>query len=142
VRGYLKAGQLDGATRLLGRAWDIDGIVVHGAKRGRAIGVPTANVDPIGDLPIPGGIYAVRLQTGGGEAMAAVASLGTNPTFVDSGKLVLEVHVLDWDGDLYDRKVRVSFVSRLRDELRFESVDALIAQIHDDIAVARRILAR
>lgn len=141
VRGYLKAGQIEGANRLLGRAWDIDGVVVHGAKRGRTIGVPTANVEPFGDLPIPGGIYAVRLQTIGGEPMAAVASLGTNPTFVEAGKLVLEVHVLDWDGDLYDRSVRVSFVSWLRDELRFESVDALIAQIREDIVVARRVLA-
>jgi riboflavin kinase/FMN adenylyltransferase len=71
-----------------------------------------------------------------------VASLGTNPTFVDAGHLVLEVHVLDWAGDLYDRRVRTTFVTRLRDELKFDSVDALVAQIRRDIEQARAALAR
>ena len=74
--------------------------------------------------------------------MPAVASLGTNPTFVDDGRLVLEVHVLDWDGDLYDRRVRTTFVARLRDEQKFASVEALVDQIRRDIAGARAALAR
>jgi riboflavin kinase/FMN adenylyltransferase len=139
IRAYLRAGDLAGAERLLGRRWDIDGTVVHGAKRGRAIGVPTANIAPESDLSIAPGIYAVTLGVGG-AVLPAVASLGTNPTFVDGGGLVLEVHVLDWDGDLYDRRVRTTFVSRLRDELRFESVDALISQIMTDIERARSVL--
>ena len=141
IRGYLKAGDLAGAERLLGRRWDVDGVVVHGAKRGRAIGVPTANISPLSDLPVAPGIYAVTLSVEGGPALPAVASLGTNPTFVEGGRLVLEVHVLDWDGDLYDRRVRTTFVAALRPEQKFDSVDALIAQIRRDIVDARRLLA-
>ncbi|MFN0247794.1 MAG: bifunctional riboflavin kinase/FAD synthetase [Kofleriaceae bacterium] len=144
IRRYLEAGDLAAAERLLGRRWDIDGIVVHGAKRGRAIGIPTANIAPTSDLVVAPGIYAVTLGVVDGpptlQAMPAVASLGTNPTFVDQGGLVLEVHVLDWDGDLYDRKVRTTFVARLRDEARYDGVDALLAQIRRDIDDARMIL--
>lgn len=136
VRAHLAAGELAAAERLLGRRWDVDGVVVHGAKRGRAIGIPTANIQPDIPLPIRGGIYAVTLAVDGAE-LPAVASLGTNPTFVDGGALVLEVHVLDWSGDIYDRRVRTTFVARLRDELKFDGVDALLAQIRADIAAAR-----
>jgi riboflavin kinase/FMN adenylyltransferase len=73
--------------------------------------------------------------------MPAVASLGTNPTFVEDGDLVLEVHVLDWTGDLYDHRVRTTFIARLRDEQKFDSVDALVAQIRRDIDAARTALA-
>ena len=141
IRGYLRAGDLVRVEHMLGRRWDVDGIVTHGAKRGRTIGIPTANVAPDIDFAIAPGIYAVTLSVDGGPAMPAVASLGTNPTFVEQGKLVLEVHVLDWSGDIYDRRVRTTFVARLRDELKFSSVDALIAQIHQDIADARPLLA-
>ncbi len=142
IRGHLRAGDLVAAERLLGRRWDIDGTVVHGAKRGRAIGVPTANITPESDLVVAPGIYAVTLTAFGGQPMPAVASLGTNPTFVDRGALVLEVHVLDFDGDLYDRRVRTTFVAHLRDERKFESTDALIAQIRRDIDDARAKLPR
>jgi riboflavin kinase/FMN adenylyltransferase len=142
VRSHLRAGDLGRAERMLGRPWDIDGVVVHGAERGRAIGVPTANIDPEVELAIAPGIYAVTLSVEGGPAMPAVASLGTNPTFVEAGRLVLEVHVLDWDGEIYDRRVRTTFVARLRDELKFDSVAALVAQIQRDIASARAALAR
>jgi riboflavin kinase/FMN adenylyltransferase len=137
VRGYLRAGEFARAERMLGRPWDVDGVVVHGAERGRAIGVPTANIAPDVELVLAPGIYAVTLAVEGGPAMAAVASLGTNPTFVDAGRLVLEVHVLDWSGALYDRRVRTTFVARLRDEQKFDSVEALVAQIQRDIAEAR-----
>jgi len=142
VRAHLHAGDLARAQRMLGRPWDIDGLVVHGAGRGRAIGVPTANITPDVALAIAPGIYAVTLSVDGGPAMPAVASLGTNPTFVDGGGLVLEVHVLDWSGDLYDRRVRTTFIARLRDELKFDSVPALVAQIQRDIEQARMALAR
>jgi len=141
IRGFLRAGDLAAAEKLLGRRWDVDGVVMHGAKRGRAIGVPTANIAPTSELPIAPGIYAVTLAPFGEPALPAVASLGTNPTFVDEGQLVLEVHVLDWDGDLYDRRVRTTFVSRLRDELKFDSVEPLIAQIRRDIEQARHLLS-
>jgi riboflavin kinase/FMN adenylyltransferase len=141
IRGHLRLGDLARAARMLGRPWDVDGVVVHGAERGRAIGVPTANIEPEVELAIAPGIYAVTLRVEGGPAMPAVASLGTNPTFVDAGRLVLEVHVLDWNGDLYGRRVRTTFVARLRDERRFDSVEALLAQIRRDIADARAALA-
>jgi riboflavin kinase/FMN adenylyltransferase len=140
VRAHLRAGELAAAERLLGRRWDVDGVVIHGAKRGRAIGVPTANITPDSDLPLRPGIYAVTLAVGAGPAMPAVASLGTNPTFVDGGALVLEVHVLDFDGDLYDQRTRTTFVARLRDEAKFDTVDALIVQIRRDISAARDAL--
>ena len=141
IRKHLRAGDLAAAERLLGRRWDIDGTVVRGAQRGRAIGIPTANIQPASDLAIAPGIYAVTLAIDRGTPLPAVASLGTNPTFVDGTQLVLEVHVLDWSGDIYNRKVRVTFVARLRDEEKFDSVDALLAQIHRDIALARSHLA-
>jgi riboflavin kinase/FMN adenylyltransferase len=141
VRAHLRAGDVAGAARLLGRRWDVDGVVVHGAKRGRAIGVPTANITTAIALPLRAGIYAVTLGVENGPPLPAVASLGTNPTFIDGGGLVLEVHVLDFDGDLYDRRVRTAFASHLRDEAKFESVPALIAQIRADIEAARLVLA-
>lgn len=137
IRAHLLAGDVPAANRLLGRRWDVDGLVVHGAKRGRAIGIPTANIAPRSDLAIAPGIYACTL-----DGMPAVASLGTNPTFVEQGGLVLEVHVLDWDGDIYDRVVRIAFAAKLRDEARYDSIDALLAQIRIDIEHARVTLRR
>jgi riboflavin kinase/FMN adenylyltransferase len=102
--------------------------------------VPTANIKTDTELLARAGIYAVRLQVEDGPALPAVASLGTNPTFVENGGLVLEVHVLDFDGDLYGKRCRTTFVSRLRDEAKFASIEALIAQIQQDIDAARRIL--
>ncbi len=142
IRALLGDGKLAEANRLLGRAWDIDGTVVHGAKRGRAIGIPTANIAPASDLLITPGIYACTLTPERGAPLAAVASLGRNPTFVEQGGLVLEVHVLDWEGDLYDQRVRTTFVGRLRDEAKFASVDALLVQIRRDIDDARVMLAQ
>jgi riboflavin kinase / FMN adenylyltransferase len=145
VRQALRSGEVEIAARLLDRRWDVDGIVVHGAKRGRTIGVPTANIAPDSELLIAPGIYAVTLGVVNSSStpatisrhLPAVASLGRNPTFVDDGSYVLEVHVLDWDGDLYDQRVRTTFVARLRDERKFDSIDALIEQIRKDIADAR-----
>lgn len=139
IRQHLRAGELAAAERLLGRRWDVDGVVVHGAKRGRQIGVPTANIKPDSDLPLRAGIYAVTLAVEGQPPMPAVASLGTNPTFVEGGGLILEVHVLDFDGDLYDRHTRTAFVKHLRDEAKFDSIEALVEQIRADIDAARRL---
>jgi riboflavin kinase/FMN adenylyltransferase len=141
IRQHLRAGELAAAERLLGRRWDVDGTVVHGAKRGRAIGVPTANIKPESDLPLRPGIYAVTLSVDGGTQLPAVASLGTNPTFTEhGGSLVLEVHVLDFDEDIYGKRTRTTFVQHLRDEAKFESIDALVEQIKRDIDAARRVL--
>jgi riboflavin kinase/FMN adenylyltransferase len=141
IREHLRAGELAAAERLLGRRWDVDGTVVHGAKRGRAIGVPTANIKPESDLPLRPGIYAVTLSVEGGTHRPAVASLGTNPTFIEhGGGLVLEVHVLDFDEDIYGKRTRTTFVQHLRDEAKFDSIEALVEQIRADIDAARRVL--
>jgi riboflavin kinase / FMN adenylyltransferase len=141
VRTHLAAGELPAATRLLGRRWDIDGVVARGAQRGRELGIPTANLALDIEPAVRPGIYAVTFATEPYDRpLPAVASLGTNPTFVECGALVLEVHVLDWSGDVYGQRARVTFVARLRDEAKFESVDALVAQIHADIADARQAL--
>jgi riboflavin kinase/FMN adenylyltransferase len=139
VRELLHEGNVAGARLLLGRDFDVDGTVVRGAGRGRTIGIPTANVQVCSEvLPRPG-VYAARvlLHGDGGVWLPAILNLGQNPTFVVDGAISLEVHVLDWDGDLYDRTVRVAFVERLRDERRFAGPGELVAQIHADIAQAR-----
>jgi riboflavin kinase / FMN adenylyltransferase len=149
VRGFVGEGNMAGARLLLGRDFDVSGRVVRGAGRGRGLGIPTANIAPDGQLLPASGIYAVWLELlpdGAGSPidrarMPGAASLGTNPTFDGAGELTLEVHVLDFDGDLYDRRVRVGFVERLRGERRFPGVAELVDQIHRDIADTRRILA-
>lgn len=145
IRQALRRGEVRVAARWLGRPFDVDGVVVHGHKRGRQLGFPTANVAPELPLLVGSGIYACRLRAEGAEgelgpALPAVASLGTNPTFGSDDARTLEVYVLDFAGDLYDRKVRVELVHKLRDEARFDSVDALVAQIARDVDDARRAL--
>ena len=146
IRAALRAGDVATANRLLGRCYDVDGVVIHGAKRGREIGVPTANIRPTTPMLLMPGIYAVRLAVKlptSGERnwhwLPAVASLGTNPTFVDNGGLSFEVHVLDWAGDLYDRDVRVEIVARLRGEEKYAGIEPLLAQIRIDVTQARAI---
>jgi riboflavin kinase/FMN adenylyltransferase len=140
VREFVLEGNVAGARMLLGRPFDVDGRVVRGAGRGRTIGVPTANVAVDGEiLPRPG-VYAGlvgRLGDTSGAVHHAAINLGTNPTFVSGGALSLEAHLLDFTGDIYDERVRVAFVARLRDEQRFPSIDALIAQIQRDIQSVR-----
>lgn len=141
VRNALIAGDLPRAQALLGRPYDVDGTVVRGAGRGREFGIPTANVDT-GDLLLPRpGIYATYVQVLGESARyMAATSLGTNPTFVEGGALTLEAHLLDFDGDLYDNTLRVSFLEWLRPEERYDDIDALLRQIHNDIQDTRDIL--
>jgi riboflavin kinase/FMN adenylyltransferase len=118
---------------------------VHGAKRGRELGIPTANVRTEGDLLVGTGVYAVRLAALGGDGattfLDGVASVGTNPTFGDGNAMTFEVHVLDWSGDLYDQRVRVQLIARLREERKYPSADAMMEQIRDDIRQGRELLA-
>ena len=123
--------------------------MVRGAGRGRGIGVPTANVKPEGELLPKPGIYAGRavILAEGNRASTSSAhvcalSIGTNPTFKGDGALTIEGHLLDFDGDLYGRRLRLEIVYRLRDEQRFESTEALVEQIHADFAETRRVMAR
>ncbi len=143
IRRALIEGELDLAHQLLGRRYDVDGPVVRGAGRGRELGIPTANVNPQGVLLPRPGIYATWVQVlGESTKYMAATSLGTNPTFVDGGALTLEPHLLDFDSDLYDQQVRVSFVEWLRPEERYDDVGALLAQIKTDIQRTRETLAK
>lgn len=142
IRQMLGLGQAEEAARLLGRLFELRGAVVHGDHRGRTIGVPTANVVPPVDQFIPAdGVYACRVFLPDEQhSRPAVTNVGVRPTF-DTRRRTVEAHLLDWSGDLYDRTIRVQFVQRLRGEQRFGSVEALLAQIHADIAAARAMLA-
>jgi len=139
IRNALIAGDVESAARLLGRAYGVRGTVVHGAKRGRALGFPTINlaVPPQRLLPRDG-IYAMTVRVRD-EEVAAAASLGVRPTF-GRGDRTLEAYLLDWNGDVYGDKIEAAFVKRLRDELRFASAAELSAQIARDVAETRRAL--
>jgi riboflavin kinase/FMN adenylyltransferase len=139
VREALNRGDLDRATRLLGRPYRMAGRVRLGKRLGRQLGYPTANLALHRKVVPLWGIFAVRATGAGLVAHPAVASLGTRPT-VDGTDPLLEVHLFDWDGDLYGRYLDVDFVARLRDEQKFASLDALVAQMHRDAAAARSML--
>jgi len=132
VRLALADGKLDEAAILLGRPYSISGKVVHGAKRGRQLGFPTANVHMRHERPALTGVYAVKL-----DGLNAVANLGVRPTIAGVPKLSLEVHVLDFNNDLYGKHVHVEFFHKIRDEMKFDGLDALKAQIAIDVEVAR-----
>jgi riboflavin kinase/FMN adenylyltransferase len=138
VRTAVARGDADAAARLLGRPHAVWGRVEGGARRGREIGFPTANLRPSGGLLPADGVYAVRAATGG-TVHAGVANVGFRPTF-EEHRRTLEVHLFDFDRDLYRQRMRVDFVARLRDEVRFSSVDALVRQINRDVDQARRAL--
>jgi riboflavin kinase/FMN adenylyltransferase len=140
IRNFISNGDLSRARLLLGRNFDVDGKVVRGAGRGRALGVPTANVSAVSKLLPPEGVYAVFVRVAGGAPLLGAASLGTNPTFGEN-PLSLEVHLLDFDGDLYGKPLRIEFVEHLRGQERFESERNLIEQMKRDIASARQVLA-
>jgi riboflavin kinase/FMN adenylyltransferase len=132
VRSALATGNLQEAALLLGRPYSVSGKVVHGAKRGRQLGFPTANVHMRHERPALTGVYAVKL-----DGLNAVANLGVRPTITGVSKLSLEVHVLDFNEDLYGKHVHVEFLHKIRDEMKFESLEALKAQIAADVVVAR-----
>jgi riboflavin kinase/FMN adenylyltransferase len=140
VRDELARGRVGAAAALLGRPHFVDGRVVRGDGRGRAIGVPTANLAPDNEmLPAPG-VYAGYCRLGGGESWPAVVNLGRRPTF-GGGDLALEAHLIGFAGDLYGARVRLSFVAHLRDEERFPGPEALVARIREDVARARVLLS-
>lgn len=139
IRDALVAGDCATATRLLSRPFAIEGPVIDGDKRGRTIGFPTANME-LGPYLRPAyGIYAVRVRFPDGSVKAGAASLGIRPMF-DPPKELLETYILDYTGDLYGQTLEVSLIERLRGEEKFDGLDALVAQMNDDIARARQIL--
>jgi riboflavin kinase / FMN adenylyltransferase len=141
IRSLLADGDVAAASAMLGRPHEVVGTVVRGDGRGRTIGIPTANVAVDEGTAMPGrGVYAVTADVAG-ERHPGVANLGVRPTFGGEDP-TLEVHVFDFDGDVYGAPIRVGFVDRIRDERRFDSVDDLVAQIHADMATGRRLLTR
>lgn len=143
VRQALAGGELEHAARLLGRPYSISGRVVHGDKLGRAIGFPTANVQLRHNRPPLMGIYAVELCGLNGAPLQGVASLGRRPTVKGADAVpVLEVHLFDFDADIYGRRVRVDFLHKLRDEEKYPDLDSLVAQIRRDVEDARQFLAK
>jgi riboflavin kinase/FMN adenylyltransferase len=140
IRGALKAGDFAGAARLLGRPYAIGGHVVRGAQLGRTLGFPTANLRFGGKVPALSGIFATVVHGVGPQPWPSVSSFGTRPT-VHGREPLLEAHLFDFDGDLYGRRIEVEFVARLRDEVKFDGLPELVAQMHLDAAMAREALA-
>ena len=140
VRRLVAEGRADEAGALLGHAYYVDGTIVEGRRRGRAIGFPTANLVTGNDLLPPHGVYATTM-TVDGIVRAGLTNIGVRPTFGE-GEVVVETHLLEYSGDLYGRQVRLAFVQRLRDERRFEDVAALRAQIEADVRLAERLFSR
>ena len=141
IRGLVSVGEVGAAARFLGAAFQMRGTVAHGDKRGRTLGFPTANLVPDSALVVPDhGIYACRAQVGDVHRIAAV-NVGVRPTFQTGRGLLVEAYLLDFDGDLYDQELRLEFLQRLRGEKRFDSVDALVEQMHRDVEATRRTVA-
>jgi riboflavin kinase/FMN adenylyltransferase len=141
VRGLVSAGEVDVAQRFLGAPFQMRGEVAHGDKRGRTLGFPTANLVPDPRLVVPGhGVYAARAAVGDREWVAAV-NVGVRPTFHTGRGLLVEAFLLDFDGDLYGRELRLCFLQRLRGEQRFDGAEALVAQMHRDVQQTRAIAA-
>jgi riboflavin kinase/FMN adenylyltransferase len=142
IRGLVAGGAVEYASELLGRSLFIDGEVVHGDKRGRELGFPTANLVPDRNLVLPAhGVYAceVVIDVGSDQpehALAAV-NVGVRPQFETGRGELIEAYLLDWDGDLYGRSVRLGFLRRLRGERRFPTVEALIDQMEVDVEATR-----
>jgi riboflavin kinase / FMN adenylyltransferase len=135
IRGLVAAGEVSEAAEFLGGPFLFEGEVVHGDKRGRELGFPTANIVPDDRLAVPGhGVYAAWAH-----GKPAAVNVGVRPTFVTGRGLLIEAFLLDFDGDLYGETLRVAFLERLRGEKRFESVDDLVAQMERDVEQAREV---
>ncbi len=145
IRGLVVAGDLEQANRFLGSPFQLRGIVQHGDERGRELGFPTANLVPENALVYPSnGVYACRAaveENGEWRWWPAATNVGVRPTFVTGRGVLVEAYLLDYDGDLYDRELRLAFLARLRGERRFDAVDALVEQMHRDVSDTRSIAA-
>ena len=138
IRNALAAGKIDDATAMLGYPWFVTGEVVHGEKRGRDLGFPTANIRVDPACRLRHGIYAVRVRLDG-RLYDGVASFGRRPTF-DNGPVLLETMLFDFEGDLYGKTLDIAFIAWIREELKFDSIDALIVQMKQDSQLSRDAL--
>lgn len=140
IRDALGEGDLDRAARMLGRPYTMTGRVKYGRQLGRTMGFPTANVDPGRRNCAVTGVFAVQVHGIAREPLPAVANVGVRPTVHGSGQVILEAHLFDFNQDIYGELITVEFVARIRDEMKFENLDALVKQIGKDCEEARRIL--
>ncbi len=138
IREAILRGDVRFAAALLGRPYNISGRVVYGRQRGQTLGFPTANVEAVKELLPPRGVYAVQCLLGG-RKYDGVLNVGLNPTF-SGEKLTVEVHIMDFDKNIYGEFLDVLFVERLRDEIRFDGPEQLVAQIRKDVMEARSLL--
>jgi riboflavin kinase/FMN adenylyltransferase len=138
IRQHVLAGRLDRAAAMLGRPFSVLGTVEHGDHRGHELGFPTANVNPHNEVLPPDGVYAARTRLGD-QRLRGIVNIGVRPTFGRSER-TLEIHLFDFDRDIYGQPIEVEFAKKLRDERRFDSADALKQQIAKDIAAARQLL--
>ncbi|MBF6647101.1 bifunctional riboflavin kinase/FAD synthetase [Methylobacter sp. BlB1] len=141
IRDALGAGDLVKAERLLGRCYSVCGRVAHGDKRGRTIGYPTANIRMFRKNTPVVGVYAVTMTGIDGQEFEGVANVGTRPTVDGGSKVILETHLFDFNKEIYGRYVEVHFKRKIRDEMRFRSLDELKAQIVKDVANTKKIFA-
>jgi len=141
IRRALAGGQVEIATNLLGRAYEVRGVVVNGDKRGRTIGFPTANVEVPNEMCLPAdGVYAGKFKCDDGSMHACAINLGRRPTFFEhADHSLLEAHLLDFAGDLYGQKVSVTFEHFLRSERKFDGLEAIKTQLQLDVAAARLV---
>lgn len=135
IRRAVRAGEVELAAELLGRPFAVEGTVAHGAGRGKGIGFPTANLKSDSELVPQDGVYVTRTLAGE-RSLASVTNIGTRPTFADQ-EFAIETHLLDAHLDLYGQPIEVSFLARLRQELRFPTVEALVEQVRRDVERAR-----
>jgi riboflavin kinase/FMN adenylyltransferase len=141
IRGLVAGGQVAEAARFLGAPFETRGIVAHGDKRGRTLGFPTANLVPDPALAVPDhGIYACLATVPGLGEWTAAVSIGVRPTFVTGRGLLVEAFLLDFEGDLYGRELRLQFVDRIRGEKRFDTVEALVEQMGRDVDEISRLV--
>lgn len=143
IRAALEAGEVEKAARLLGRPYQVSGKVIRGDGRGRAIGIPTANLNSWEERIIPkAGVYVCRAQVNG-KVWGAVTNVGVRPTFYPhTVPPIVEAHILDFDADIYGEEVPLDFLTRLRDEIQFPNIQELIHQINQDILRARELLSQ
>lgn len=142
IRGLIAGGAVGYAATLLGDPFVLDGRVVHGDEVGRDLGYPTANLVPDDAYVLPGhGVYACHAVLDDGSQHTAAVNVGVRPTFTSGRGELVEAHLLDWEGDLYGRELRLAFHKRLRGERRFATTDALVEQMDRDITTAREVLA-
>jgi riboflavin kinase / FMN adenylyltransferase len=137
IREAVRAGDFDAAGQMLGRAYSIAGKVIHGDQLGQRLGFPTANLNTTGLLLPPDGVYAAHTSVGG-QTHRAVLNIGQRPTVDQNTQIRVEVHLLDFTGELYGQELEVAFIAKLREEQKFDSLDELKAQITRDVAKARR----